>query len=497
MGCCFSSSSGGPDKEIDEIALPEVFPYRVGGVNLDHSYSDRPWYKRFDLICPIIVILLFVLLVSWALISSKTSFPGSKPPEIASGTYQTIGPNEFVAKLRKDKIKLVVFDMDGTATSVSQGGRVQTKNPNGVRGSDELKAYVGGATQDFKEIVPILLNDGFNVAIATFSDEAFMLDAKDIGTDMLAGKLLVDELLKHSFPNNSELRNSIAVVAQYTPDQHKDPHIKKLCLDLGLKPWQAVLFDDRDRNVKAAKDMYANAYHVDGGHGFSYRHFFPASHDVDLQYYQPKAYANIQAEAQDFITKLRKAGIKLVLFDMDRTATSAHAGGCLTTESKDIYNSRKLKNYVARASVHFKYIVPILLDKKFDVAIVTFSDTKHYERPKENKKYPRGKRSLAGEDLVKAFLKRVFPGFGGLEEIRMFGRFAGRGSEDVYWYPELGSNERNKNTHIAKMCGEFGVHPSKAVLFDDQSDNVVGANDHTEATAYRVTGRHGFEFRYF
>eukprot|EP01083_Nonionella_stella_P256436 878936_1 len=307
MGCCFSSSSGGPDKEIDEIALPEVFPYRVGGVNLDHSYSDRPWYKRFDLICPIIVILLFGLLVSWALMSSGTSFTDSKHPEIASGTFQPI-----------------------------------------------------------------------------------------------------------------------------------------------------------------------------------------ESRSIYLQSSQ------IRAEAQDFITKLRKAGIKLVLFDMDNTATSAHAKGCLTTESKDnIYKSRDLDDYVASASVHFKYIVPMLLENnEFDVAIVTFSDKKFYKRP-HYKSYAPREQSLAGEDLVKAFLKRVFPGFGGLEEIRMFGRFAGRGSEDVYWYPELGSNERNKNTHIAKMCGEFGVHPSKAVLFDDQSDNVVGANDHTEATAYRVTGRHGFEFRYF
>eukprot|EP01083_Nonionella_stella_P310085 1100439_1 len=157
MGGCFGSSSGGSDKEIDKIALPEVITYRVGDVNLDHSDSDRPWYKRFDLICPIIVILLFVLLVSWALISSKTSFPGSKPPEIGSGTYQTIGAGEFVAKLHKENIKLVIFDMDGTATSVRQKGRVQTKDPNGVRG---LKRYVGGATKDFKEIVPILLKDG-------------------------------------------------------------------------------------------------------------------------------------------------------------------------------------------------------------------------------------------------------------------------------------------------------------------------------------------------
>eukprot|EP01083_Nonionella_stella_P094463 265013_1 len=371
MGCCFSSSSGGPDKEIDEISLPEVFPYRVGGVNLDHSYSDRPWYKRFDLICPIIVILLFGLLVSWALMSSGTSFTDSKHPEIASGTYQTIGPNEFVAKLRKDKIKLVVFDMDGTATSVSQGGRVQTKNPNGVRGSDELKAYVGGATQDFKEIVPILLNDGFNVAIATFSDEAFMLDEKkEIRTDMLAGELLVDELLKHSFPD-SDLRESIAVVARYSPDHYpkkpskhnKNPHIEELCKRFGgLKPWQAVLFDDNSKNVKDVKHISANAYFVDGDRGFSYRHYFSALHGAHLQSYQPKAYAVIQAEAQDFITKLRKAGIKLVLFDMDHTATSAHARGCLTTTSSDnIYESRKFDDYVASASVHFKYIVPILL----------------------------------------------------------------------------------------------------------------------------------------
>eukprot|EP01083_Nonionella_stella_P118924 355217_1 len=305
MGCCFSSSSGGPDKEIDEIALPEVFPHRVGGVNLDHSYSDRPWYKRFDLICPIIVILLFGLLVSWALMSSGTSFTDSKHQEIASGTYQTI-----------------------------------------------------------------------------------------------------------------------------------------------------------------------------------------ASHGVHLQSTRSK----IKAEAQDFITKLRKAGIKLVLFDMDHTATSAHARGCLTTTSSDnIYESRKFDDYVASASVHFKYIVPILLDEKFDVAIVTFSDKNYYE---DENDHPQ---SLAGEDLVKAFLERVFPelydrGLDDVGKIGMFGMNAAR--YDWYGYPE---EKRNKNTHIAKMCGRFGVHPSKAVLFDDTDKNVEDANNDTDATAYLVdrdTGR-GFEFRYF
>eukprot|EP01083_Nonionella_stella_P256433 878933_1 len=303
MGCCFSSSSGGPDKEIDEIALPEVFPYRVGGVNLDHSYSDRPWYKRFDLICPIIVILLFGLLVSWALMSSGTSFTDSKHPEIASGTFQPI-----------------------------------------------------------------------------------------------------------------------------------------------------------------------------------------ESRSIYLQSSQ------IRAEAQDFITKLRKAGIKLVLFDMDNTATSAHANGCLTTESEDIKHSPDLDHYVASASVHFKYIVPMLLEKEeFKVAIVTFSDKKWYDDEKDHPK------SLAGEDLVKAFLKGVFEGLDvDFEKIEMLGKYAGKHSKK--WYPKLDDlKERNKNTHIAEMCRRFGVPASNAVLFDDDPNNVVGANEHTDATAYLVdrdTGR-GFEFRYF
>eukprot|EP01083_Nonionella_stella_P256435 878935_1 len=311
MGCCFSSSSGGPDKEIDEIALPEVFPYRVGGVNLDHSYSDRPWYKRFDLICPIIVILLFVLLVSWALISSKTSFPGSKLPEIASDTDQAINSKyqdffvdgysreslgtslrtrleatlpemvglstaliskyadrrwsyDFVAKLLEDNIKLVIFDMGGTATPTRTRGRIRTKDPNGVYGSAELKAFSASATQDFKEIVPILLKDGFSVGIATYSDKIFMSHEKKEDRKMvLAGEALVDEFLEGSFPgedNNSNLRESIGVIARHSPDHYRDesrhnknPHIEDLCDRFGLETRQAVLFDDAIDNVNAAK----------------------------------------------------------------------------------------------------------------------------------------------------------------------------------------------------------------------------------------------------
>eukprot|EP01083_Nonionella_stella_P118925 355219_1 len=394
MGCCFSSSSGGPEKEIDEISLPEVFPYRVGGVNLAHYYSDRPWYKRFDLICPIIVILLFALLVSWALISSKTSFPGSKLPEIASDTDQAINSKyqdffvdgysreslgtslrtrleatlpemvglstaliskyadrrwsyDFVAKLLEDNIKLVIFDMGGTATPTRTRGRIRTKDPNGVYGSAELKAFSASATQDFKEIVPILLKSGFNVGIATFSDKIFMYDHESDTdrTDTLAGKALVAEFLKGSFPDmDPEVRGSIGVVAQVTgpdifarhrhrPTEHnKDVHIVVLCLDFKLENPQAVFFDDDIVNVNAAKKTPTSAYHVTGGRGFSYQHYIPASPGVHLQSTQPKAYLYLHDEAQQFILNLRDEGIELVLFDMDRTATRENAHGILTTE---------------------------------------------------------------------------------------------------------------------------------------------------------------------
>eukprot|EP01083_Nonionella_stella_P118926 355220_1 len=276
MGGCFGSSSGGSDKEIDKIALPEVITYRVGDVNLDHSDSDRPWYKRFDLICPIIVILLFGLLVSWALITSETS----------SGSG---GSKAFIAKLRKDNIQLVIFDMGGTATPRTSR-KIISKDPNGVIGSAELEAFTASATQDFKEIVPILLKSGFNVGIATFSDKIFMYDHESDTdrTDTLAGKALVDEFLKGSFPGmDSKLMGSIGVIAQYSPYHHraypsrhnKNPHIEALCRKLKLDPSQAVLFDDDIKNVKAAKKISASAYHVTGFVGFSYGDYIPGTHD--------------------------------------------------------------------------------------------------------------------------------------------------------------------------------------------------------------------------
>eukprot|EP01083_Nonionella_stella_P118923 355213_1 len=333
MGGCFGSSSGGSDKEIDKIALPEVITYRVGDVNLDHSDSDRPWYKRFDLICPIIVILLFGLLVSWALITSETS----------SGSG---GSKAFIAKLRKDNIQLVIFDMGGTATPRTSR-KIISKDPNGVIGSAELEAFTASATQDFKEIVPILLKSGFNVGIATFSDKIFMYDHENDTdrTDMLSGDALVAEFLKGSFPDmDPEVRGSIGVVAQVTgpdifarhrhrPTEHnKDVHIVVLCLDFKLENPQAVFFDDDIVNVNAAKKTPTSAYHVTGGRGFSYQHYIPASPGVHLQSTQPKAYLYLHDEAQQFILNLRDEGIELVLFDMDRTATRENAHGILTTE---------------------------------------------------------------------------------------------------------------------------------------------------------------------
>eukprot|EP01083_Nonionella_stella_P094464 265014_1 len=480
MGCCFSSSSGGPDKEIDEISLPEVFPYRVGGVNLDHSYSDRPWYKRFDLICPIIVILLFGLLVSWALITSETS----------SGSE---GSKAFVAKLREDNIQLVIFDMDGTATHMRTEGTIRAYDHDAVYGSVPLKAFAASASRDFKEIVPILLKDGFNVGIATFSDKIFMYDHESDTdrTDTLAGKALVAEFLKGSFPDmDPEVRGSIGVVAQVTgrdtfarhrPTEHnKDVHIVVLCLDFKLENPQAVFFDDDIVNVNAAKKTPTSAYHVTGGRGFSYQHYIPASPGVHLQSTQPKAYLYLHDEAQQFILNLRDNGIELVLFDMDRTATRENVNGIMTTESSDINRSTELKKYVDSASVHFKYIVPILLKEGFHVAIVTFSDASYYG---DEKDLPQ---SLAGEDLVNAFLEGVFPGLTDRDKIKMVCRNAD--------YPP---EKRNKNTHITDLASEVGDQ-SNAILFDDDLNNVVAANtDAKPYSAYQVTGRDGFEFRYF
>lgn len=90
----------------------------------------------------------------------------------------------------------------------------------------------------------------------------------------------------------------------------------------------------------------------------------------------------------DFIADI---GIKVVVFDLDRTACKMHSGGVISISLS--------AEYIISASVDFTTIVPMLIANGIIVCIGTFTDRGYYNL----KRFPRHS-YIAGEDLVERFL---------------------------------------------------------------------------------------------
>lgn len=93
--------------------------------------------------------------------------------------------SEFLQKLRGEhKVQGLVLDMDRTIVAAHSGGYLD---------KDEVPEFVARLTPTARELIPAALKEGFDVCIATYSDELYMRSA---GPDSVAGTPLVQAVLR-------------------------------------------------------------------------------------------------------------------------------------------------------------------------------------------------------------------------------------------------------------------------------------------------------------
>ncbi|MES1917999.1 hypothetical protein MHBO_000033 [Bonamia ostreae] len=186
---------------------------------------------------------------------------------------------KFIDNLNKLNAKVVVFDLDLTASKIHSFGALCRI---------DFDKYVESASSDFVEIVPLLIEKGFELAIATFNDEhikkLFPLLSLNLRNnrldgmprdpnDIIAGEELVIAFLDHHF--GEEIRSKFVIVAKnpnfYSAEKvDKEEHIKEIADKFNVNINDCVLFDDQIANVEGARFP---AFLVDGEDGFKLEHF--------------------------------------------------------------------------------------------------------------------------------------------------------------------------------------------------------------------------------
>mmetsp|Transcript_19808 Transcript_19808/g.24020 ORF Transcript_19808/g.24020 Transcript_19808/m.24020 type:complete len:188 (+) Transcript_19808:238-801(+) len=177
--------------------------------------------------------------------------------------------------LRSKGITTIAFDMDLTAVRQHSWGRLHR---------NELGAYLEKTSEDFKAIVPQLLDThGFNIAICTRSDTAQYNANKDIHPDThIVGDELVNEVLKHA-GFAEEIRKKIFVIG-YNHKAHGDEglkeknllkrrHIRKVCQHFEVTPREILLFDDEQENVDDCERLGVFCVKIDPEQGFLFSDF--------------------------------------------------------------------------------------------------------------------------------------------------------------------------------------------------------------------------------
>ena len=160
----------------------------------------------------------------------------------------------IIAGLRDQNAKAVVFDFDCTISLTHSGGRVR---------KERFPQFLeGNISPCFKTILPMLINEGFQVGVATFAD-GFRAPATHV-----AGEEMIRQFFQHHFKD--DFRDRIPIVAAYPENyqaeegykqigltspmpMNKEYHLVKLAHTWGLKPSEMVLVDDDLQNVEAAR----------------------------------------------------------------------------------------------------------------------------------------------------------------------------------------------------------------------------------------------------
>lgn len=96
--------------------------------------------------------------------------------------------NDFIKTLKGLGVRVVVLDMDKTVTAQHSGGAI----PRG----DPLQAFVKSITPVARLLIPALIKAGFQLAIATFSDDLYThTSSGTASSNFIAGNALVRAVL--------------------------------------------------------------------------------------------------------------------------------------------------------------------------------------------------------------------------------------------------------------------------------------------------------------
>ena len=132
-------------------------------------------------------------------------------PESSNGNS---GVYESCIQLLIDRgVKVVAFDMDQTAVSVHSRGKLRR---------DQLDDYLNKATNDFRNLVPQLHNQGFGLSIATHSDEAEFGGGVKPASHMLGSELARAVVERHFAPEVASAFHIIAYNPRVQSDGQRD-----------------------------------------------------------------------------------------------------------------------------------------------------------------------------------------------------------------------------------------------------------------------------------
>ncbi|CAM9292436.1 unnamed protein product [Choristocarpus tenellus] len=179
---------------------------------------------------------------------------------MSSDDHTTITSLELEAKelanaLKFSGVKVAAFDMDQCLVAQHSRGRMTHQN---------LPKFLAKVTPDFLIAVPILIEEGLNVAVATHSDRAEYnwLQGRTPRTHLL-GEDLVWAVLNACFPHRAA---SFFVVA-YNPrarswfpreeNRGKRLHVRLIAEHYGVDASEVILFDDDQDNVSLSQGFRA------------------------------------------------------------------------------------------------------------------------------------------------------------------------------------------------------------------------------------------------
>lgn len=159
-------------------------------------------------------------------------------------------------------IECVVFDMDYTITSMHSKGCLHRS---------ALSNYLISVSWDVRVFIPILIDEGYKVAIATFIDDAYYLLGYD-KEEYISGRELVEEILD-TLVLTDEQRSSIYITSYQprvqnkvglwkprmslcgivaVPPKNKNCHLYDISDHYNIENVKMLLIDDSSRNIKDA-----------------------------------------------------------------------------------------------------------------------------------------------------------------------------------------------------------------------------------------------------